>query len=112
MMKKLVFILLTMAVVACSSDTKSDKDTVREQAQRDIIEKLQLPEGTKFSDDSVEITTDPADGEGPNVAYIVKVTVKSQDETGQEIIKIHKMHYEKRADAEAAKDRFELKSFE
>ena len=111
-MKKLVFILLTIAVVACSSDNKSDQDAVREQAKMDVIEKLQLPEGTKFTDDSVELTTDPEDGEGPNVEYIVKITIKSQDQTGKEIIEIHKMYYKKRADAEAAKDRFELINFE
>lgn len=111
-MKKLVFILLTIAVVACSSDTKSDRDTVREQAKKDVIEKLQLPEGTIFTDDSVEVTTDPEDGIGPNVEYIVKITVKSQDQTGKEIIEIHKMHYKKLADAEAAADKFELTLFE
>lgn len=111
-MKKLLIILLTFVVVACSSDTKSDQDTVREQAKKDAIEKLQLPEGTKFSDDSVEVTTNPEDGEGPNVEYIVKVTVKSEDQTGKEIVKVHKMHYKKRADAKAAKDKFELINFE
>lgn len=107
-----MLILLTIVVVACSTDNKPDRDTVREQAKKDVIEKLQLPEGTKFTDDSVEITTDPEDGEGPNVEYIVKITVKSQDQTGKEITKIHKMHYKKRADAEAAKDKFELTFFE
>lgn len=111
-MKKLLFLLLTIAVVACSSDTKSDQDTVREQAKKDIIEKLQLPEGTEFTDESVELTTDPVDGEGLDVEYIVKISVKSQDQAGNEIVKIHKMHYKRKADAEAAKDRFELTFFE
>lgn len=111
-MKKSLFLILTIAIVACSSDTKSDHETVREQAKKDIIEKLNLPDGTEFSDDSVELTTDPEDGEGPNVEYIVKVTIKSQDQSGKEIVKIHKMHYKKKADAEAAKDRFELIFFE
>lgn len=111
-MNKLVFIFLTFLIVSCSSDNKSDHDTVREQAKKDVIEKLQLPEGTEFSDDSVELTTDPKDGDGPNVVYIVNVTVKSQDQTGMEIIKVHKMHYKKRADAENAKNRFELTFFE
>lgn len=111
-MKKLLFFLLTIAIVACSSDTKSDQDTVREQAKKDIIEKLQLPEGTEFTDESVELITDSEDGEGLDVEYIVKITVKSQDQSGSEIVKIHKMHYKKKADAEAAKDRFELTFFE
>ena len=107
-MKKLVFILLTIAVVACSSDKKSDFDTLREQAKTDAIGELNLPEGTKFTDDSVEVTTNPENGEGPDVKYIVKITVKSQDQTGKEIVKIYKMHYEKSVDAEAAKNRFEF----
>ena len=111
-MKKLLFLLLTIAVVACSSDTKTDHDVVREQAKKDIIEKLQLPEGTEFSDESIELTTNPEDGEGLNVEYIVKITVKSQDQTGKELVKIHRIYYKKIADAEAAKDRFELTSFE
>ncbi|QAA80633.1 hypothetical protein EI546_02320 [Aequorivita sp. H23M31] len=111
-MKKLIFLLLTIALVACSSDKKSEYDSVREQAKKDVIEKLELPEGTKFTDDSMEITTNPQDGEGPNVEYIVKITVKFQDQEGKEITKVHRMHYKKRADAEAAKDRFELESFE
>ncbi len=111
-MKKLMFIVFAIMVVACATDKDSDQDTIREQAKRDIVEKLDLPEGTKFTDESVEVTTDPVDGEGPDVEYIVKITVKSQDQTGQEIIKVHRMHYKKRADAEAAKDRFELSFFE
>ncbi len=111
-MKKLFFLILTIAIVACSSDTKSDHDTVRELAKKDIIEKLDLPKGTEFSDESVELTTNPADGDGPNVEYIVKVTVKSQDQSGSEVVKVHKMHYKKKAAAEAAKDQFELTFFE
>jgi|SRR5690606_19661669 len=111
-MKKLLFIVLAVVIVACTSDNKTDHDTVREQAKKDIIEKLQLPEGTKFSDDSVDVTTDPEEGDGPHVEWIVKITVKSQDQSGKENIKIYRMHYKKRADAEAAKDRFELMSFE
>lgn len=107
-----MFLVLTIVLVACASDNKTDHETVREQAKKDVIEKLDLPEGTKFSDDSVEVTTEPEDGEGSNVEYIVKITVKSQDQNGKEIVKIHRMHYQKRADAEAAKDRFELTFFE
>lgn len=111
-MKRLIMIILTIAVVSCSSDKKTDYDTVREQAKKDAIEKLELPEGTKFNDESVEVSSDPENGEGPNVQYIVKVTVKSQDQSGNEVVKVHTMNYKKREDAQAAKDKFELMSFE
>jgi|GEM_PF-849026 len=111
-MKKLIIVLLTLVAVACNNNSKADHESLREQAKQDAIEKLQLPEGTKFTDESVEITTDPENGEGPNVVYIVKVTVKSQDESGKEIVKVHRMRYKRLADAEAAKDRFEMTEFE
>jgi|SRR5690554_5712217 len=111
-MKKLMFIVFTVILVACATDKGSDEDTVRDQAKRDIVDKLELPDGTKFTDESVEVTTNPENGDGPDVEYIVKITVKSQDQTGKEIIEVHRMHYKKRADAEAAKDRFELTYFE
>lgn len=111
-MKKFVFIFLSLLIIACSSDKSTDQDTIREQAKRDVIEKLDLPQGTKFTDDSVEITTDPNNGEGPNVTYLVKITVKSQDNTGKDINKVYKMHYKKRADAESAAERFELTDFQ
>lgn len=111
-MKKLALILLTMAVVACSSNDTKDEDQVREAAKRDIVEKLELPDGTTFTDESIEVNRNSEIQDGPNVEYIVKITIKSQNQDGEEIVKIHKMHYKKRADAEAAKDRFELISFE
>ena len=103
-----------MAIVACSSDKKSDTETIREQAKKDAIEKFELPEGTQFND--VEVTTNPENGEGPNVEYIVKVTIKSQDQSGKEILKVHKMHYKKKEAAvdaaEAAAAQYELTHFE
>lgn len=111
-MKKLALILITTAIVACSSNATKDEETVRERAKKDIIEKLQLPEGTTFNDESIEVATKPENAEGPEVVYIVKVTVKSEDQSGNEIVKIHTMQYKKREDAKAAKDRFELISFE
>lgn len=111
-MKKLILILLTIVIVACSSNNTTDEEKVREVAKTDIIEKLELPEGTKFTDESIEVTQNPEVVDGPNVEYIVKVTVKSENEAGDEIVKVYKMHYKKIADAEAAKDQFELTSFE
>ncbi len=111
-MKKLLFIVLTVVIVGCSSDNKTDHDTVREQAKKDAIERLELPAGTEFNDESVEVTRNPEDGDGPDVEYLVKITVKSQDRNGEEVVKVHRMRYQKRTDAEAAKDRFELMSFE
>lgn len=111
-MKKLTLILLTIIVAACSSNNTTDEEKVREVAKTDIVKELNLPEGTKFTDESIEITRNPEVVDGPNVEYIVKVTVKSENEAGDEIVKVYKMHYKKIADAEAAKDQFELTSFE
>lgn len=101
-------------MVACTSDKTNDAETVRETAKKDIIEKLQLPEGTKFDDSTMEVTSNPENGEGPDVEYIVKVTIKSQNEEGKEIVKTHTMHYSKRKNAEerAAEERYELTKFE
>lgn len=111
-MKKFALILLTMAVVACSNNKTEDEDHLRETARKDIVEKMDLPEGTIFDDKSMEVTRNPENEDGPNVEYIVKVTVKSQNQDGKEIEKVHRMHYRKKADAEAAKDRFELQTID
>lgn len=111
-MKKFALILLTIIVAACSSNNTTDEEKVREVAKTDIIKKLDLPEGTKFTDESIEVSQNPEVADGPNVEYIVKVTVKSENEAGEENVKVYKMHYKKLADAEAAKDQFELISFE
>lgn len=115
-MKKLVLILLTaVAMVACNSNNeKYDEGDLRETAKKDIMEKMDLPEGTKFDEKDMEVSTNPENGEGPNVEYIVKVTIKSQNEDGKEMVETHKMHYKKRenAEAKAEKERYELTSFE
>jgi hypothetical protein len=111
-MKRFAIILFTMAIVAACSNKATDEDSLRETARKDIIEKLELPEGTKFTDETMEVSSIPENADGPNVEYIVKVTVKSQNREGEEIIKIHTMRYKKRKDAEDAKDRFELTTIE
>ena len=110
-MKKLALILLTFSIAACTSNEFKDEELLRETARQDIIERLELPEGTEFKDESIEVSEGVKNEDGANVKYIVKVTIKSQNQEGTEIIKSHIMHYMKRADAEAAKNHFELLSF-
>lgn len=111
-MKRLALILFTMAIVAACSNNSTDEDQLRETARQDIIERLDLPEGTKFTQENMEISSNPDNVDGLDFEYIVKVTVKSQNRDGEEIAKVHTMNYKKRQDAQAAKERFELISFE
>ncbi len=51
-MKKIAFILITLLVVSCSTEGKQE-EVVRELAKKDVIEKLQLPEGTTFKNENI-----------------------------------------------------------
>lgn len=80
-MKKIAFILITLLIVSCATENKND-EVVRDLAKKNIIEKLELPEGTKFNNEDIEVTETQAAEGSLGVIYIVKVTVKSQDEMG------------------------------
>lgn len=110
-MKKIAFILLSIAMVACS--TKKDQEqVVRELAKKDIIEKLKLPEGTKFTDENIEVIESET-GEGSlGVNYLVKITVKSQDREGNEVVKTHTFNYKKTGEDGLSEQDYELVSFE
>lgn len=110
-MKKLAFILITLLIVSCSTDNKQE-NVVRELAKKDAIEKLQLPEGTKFNNENVEIT-ETETAEAPiGVKYIVKVTVKSQDQEGNEVLKTYIFNYKKIGESGLSAKDYELISFE
>ncbi|MCG2419850.1 hypothetical protein K8089_12535 [Aequorivita sp. F47161] len=110
-MKKLMFILLTVLIASCSTENKQE-EVIRELAKKDAIEKLQLPEGTKFSDENIDVT-ETETGEGSiGVTYLVKVTIKSQDRDGNEIVKTHTFNYKKVGEGGLAPQDYELTSFE
>ncbi|WP_271393578.1 MULTISPECIES: hypothetical protein [Aequorivita] len=111
MMKKLAFILLSLIIVSCA--TESDrKAVIRELAKKDAIEKLDLPEGTKFNNENIEVTeTDVEDGT-IGVNYLVKITIKSQDRDGNEIVKVHTFKYNKADGDGSSPNHYELISHE
>lgn len=110
-MKKLAILLIGLLVVSCSTENKQ-QDIVRELAKKDAIEKLQLPEGTQFNNDNVEVT-ETSKGEGSiGITYLVKVTIKSQDRDGKEIIKTHTFNYKKTGEGGLSPEDYELLSFE
>ncbi len=108
-MKKIIFILLSVFLFSCASDNNQE-EVIREMAKKDAIEKLQLPEGTKFNDENIEITETEEGSLG--VTYLVKVTVKSQDRDGNEVVKTHTFNYKKLGEDGKSAEDFELTSFE
>lgn len=110
-MRKLAFILMTFLIVSCANENKSD-EVVRDLAKKDIIEKLDLPEGTKFSDDGIEVTENRANNDEIGIIYIVKVSVKSQDRDGNEVVKTHTMNYKKIGEGGLSAKDYELVFFE
>jgi hypothetical protein len=110
-MKKLLFILLATLIASCSTENKQE-EVIRELAKKDAIEKFQLPEGTKFSDQNIDVT-ETGTGEGfIGITYLVKVTIKSQDRDGNEIVKTHTFNYKKIGEGGLAPQDYELTSFE
>lgn len=110
-MKKLAFILITLLIVSCSTEGKQE-DVVRELAKKDAVEKLELPEGTTFNNDNVEVTETEKGEASIGISYLVKITVKSQDRDGNEILKTHTFNYKKRGEGGLAPEDYELISFE
>ncbi|AFL79771.1 hypothetical protein Aeqsu_0249 [Aequorivita sublithincola DSM 14238] len=110
-MKKLAFILLTLLVVSCSTEGKQE-DVVRELSKKDAIEKLQLPEGTSFNNENIEVTEMETGEASIGTSYLVKITIKSQDREGNEIVKVHTMTYKKTGEGGLSPEDYELVSFE
>lgn len=108
-MKKFILIFATILFVACSTETKQ-LEVVRELAKKDAIEKLQLPDGTKFSNENFELSKSGDESIGNT--YLVKVTVKSQDRDGNEILKTHTLTYEKIKEGGLSPEDYRLLSFE
>ncbi|KXO01312.1 hypothetical protein LS48_02305 [Aequorivita aquimaris] len=110
-MKKIILVMVSLFVLSCATENKQE-DVVRELAKKDAIEKLQLPEGTKFSDENIEVTETKAESGTLGVTYLVKVTIKSQDREGNEVIKTHTFNYKKTGESGSNASDYELTSFE
>ncbi|WP_310992153.1 hypothetical protein [Aequorivita marina] len=110
-MKRIAFILITLLIVSCASENKNDA-LVRELAKKDIIEKLDLPEGTSFNNENIEVTETEAKEGSLGLIYIVKITIKSQDRAGNAVTKTHVMNYKKTDDSGSTSKDYELISFE
>lgn len=110
-MRKIAFILITLLLVSCANENKGE-EVVRDLAKKDIIEKLELPNGTKFHDEGIEVTETQASEGSLGIIYIVKVTIKSQDRDGNEIEKTHIMNYKKVGNGNQSANDYELISFE
>lgn len=109
-MKKLLYIFVLALLIGCTSNT-SDAEELRELARKHTIEKLELPEGTIFNYDAMEVITSE-ETEEQNNHYIVKVTVHSQAPSGQFTDHIYTLIYIKSDKKSSKEDGFELISFE
>jgi len=96
-MKRFAILLFSTLVFACASD-KKDVQTVRDMAVQEVKKQMDLPEGTAFNNDNIEVTEQASDTEGVETIYVVKISVKSQDQDGNEMVKTHTLKYEKAED--------------
>ncbi len=96
-MKRLFLLLFTTLLFACSSE-KKDMETVREMAMEEVKTEMSLPEGTAFNKENIEVTEKASDIEGVEAIYVVKISIKSQDKDGNEMVKTHTLEYEKAED--------------
>ena len=110
-MKKLALILITLLIVSCSTENKQE-EVVRELAKKDLIEKLQLPEGTKFNNENIEVKETSTGEASIGTSYLIKITVKSQDSEGNEVVKTHTMSYKKTGEGGLSPEDYELVTFE
>jgi hypothetical protein len=109
-MYKVILLLTVFLFFSCSTDGKQI-ETLRDRAKTDIITQLQLPEGTAFNDEHIEIRKDESDVAGIDAVFTVLVTVKSQDRDGKEINKTYTLEYEKVGEGGLDPKDYELKSF-
>lgn len=109
-MKNLVIVLFTLMALSCSTE-KNQEQVIRDLAKNDAIEKLQLPDGTSFADENIQVSETETDGPA-GINYLVKITVNSQDRDGNEIVKTYSLNYKKTGEGGLAPEDYELLSFE
>lgn len=107
---KYFFPLILLLIMACSS-TDSEVLRLQEQVKKDTIEKLELPEGTQFNNDSIIINKAEGTEEDIFELYAVTILVPSKDENGKNVEKTQVLLYQKINDEEN-KSSFQLLSFE
>lgn len=110
-MKKTISVAITLFILSCAVGVDQD-EVIREMAKRDVIEKLQLPEGTKFSDENIEITETNKDKAKLDITYLAKVTIKSQDSDGKDIVETYTLSYKKTGGNGSKPTDYELISFD
>ena len=110
-MKIFAFAMMALLFFSCSTE-KNREEVLRELAQKDAIEKLDLPEGTKFSNEDLEITETQTGEASMGISYLVKITVKSQDREGNIVTKTHTLTYNLSDGGGLAPEDYELVSFD
>jgi hypothetical protein len=110
-MKKCILLMLTVVLIACSTE-KEQLETLRILAKNDVITQLDLPEGTKFNDTDIVVDKQASDLEDIAMVYVVKVTIKSQDQNGNEVLKTHTLKYQKIGEGGLDPNDYELTSFD
>lgn len=105
-MKRFAILLFSTLLFACASD-KKDTETVRDMAVQEVKKQMNLPEGTTFNNENIEVTEETSDAEGIETIYVVKISIKSQDQDGNEMVKTNTLRYEKADD-----DTYKLASFD
>ena len=103
--------MLTVALIACSSE-REQMETILNLAVNDIKIQLQLPEGTKFNTEDIDVSEPITDVEELGEIFRVKISIKSQDANGNFIFKSHILEYVKIGEGGLNPSDFELKSFD
>ncbi|MCH2488521.1 MAG: hypothetical protein MK211_00100 [Flavobacteriales bacterium] len=110
-MRKILVLLFAMMLLACSSEEKK-METVRELAKKDLITQLQLPEGTTFNDEEIQVSEKASDLEKVDATYTVIFTINSQDAAGNPVTQKHTLTYAKIGEGGLNPDDYELTAFD
>tara|TARA_R100000353_G_scaffold107188_1_gene77074 strand:+ start:397 stop:660 length:264 start_codon:yes stop_codon:yes gene_type:complete len=86
-------------------------ETLRSLAIEDLSTQLQLPEGTVFQEEAIEIS-EAKDVAEIDARYVVTFTIRSQDTYGTEEAKVYTLTYQKIGDGGLDPSDYELISFE
>ncbi|PVW16380.1 hypothetical protein [Marixanthomonas spongiae] len=104
-MKRFAILLFSTLLFACASDT-DDTQTVRDMAVAEVKKQMDLPEGTTFNKENIEVSKEASSTENVETIYVVKISIKSQDQDGNEIVNTHRLTYKK-----TDENTYELTSF-
>ncbi|MCW8981035.1 hypothetical protein [Altibacter sp.] len=103
-------LILSLVLVGCSSE-KQQMETLRTLAIQDLSTQLQLPEGTVFHKETIEIS-EAKDVAEIEARYIVTCTIQSQSADGNEETRIYTLTYQKIGEGGLDPADYELISFE